>query len=216
MATREFNESNVKYDLDPAHTVLLGVDFQVGFAGDGWEGVPGADAAVACFSALADQWRNKGGRVAHLFVTFNNDNRPSGNIEHYFPDIATGLREGGPGAAFYNSVTAPRDIFIPKSNFSGVQSGNLLEVLQENGFDSAIVGGLTTPVCVQTTVDGLSMAGMNVAVLRDASASQAIGDYSAEQAHEMAIQRMGYIVAQITTTEEMLAALRSADETSLV
>jgi nicotinamidase-related amidase len=80
-------------------------------------------------------------------------------------------------------------------------------VLKSRGFDTAIVGGLTTPICVETTVDGLSMAGIQVAVLSDATASQPIGAYSAELAHEFSIARMGYLMGQVITTEELIKSM---------
>lgn len=207
--------TKIHYDLDPSHTALLSVDLQVGFGNEGWERVPAADAAVANFIALADAWRAAGGTVFHLHTTYDADHAPSGNIEQFAPDIREGLGDGSPAAAFYPGVVVDGDVLIRKTTFSGVASSPLLSVLAEHGLDSAIVGGLTTPICVQTTVDGLSMAGIDVAVLADGAASQAFGPFSAEQAHDLAIERMGYIFAQITTTEERIAALQESRVTAL-
>ena len=80
-------------------------------------------------------------------------------------------------------------------------------MLRDRGFDTAIIGGLTTPVCVEATADGLSMAGIRVAVLSDATASQPIGEYSAELAHDLSIAPMGYLVGQVITTEELITTL---------
>ena len=70
-------------------------------------------------------------------------------------------------------------------------------------------GGLTTPICVQTTVDGLSMTGLKVIVLADACASQAIGTLSAEAAHAAAIQRMAYLFAAVEDTDAFVAQVRA-------
>src|SRR5674476_61590 len=51
------------YDLSPDHTVMLGVDFELGFGDGAWEHVPGAEAAVARFREAAASWRRAGGRV---------------------------------------------------------------------------------------------------------------------------------------------------------
>jgi nicotinamidase-related amidase len=75
--------------------------------------------------------------------------------------------------------------------------------------DTVVVGGLTTPICVQTTVDALSMTGFKVIVLADACASQAIGTLSAEQAHAAAIQRMAYLFAAVEDTEEFVGKVRA-------
>ena len=65
------------------------------------------------------------------------------------------------------------------------------------------------PICVQTTVDGLSMTGFKVIVLADACASQAIGALSAEQAHAAAIQRMAYLFAAAEDTATFVAKVRA-------
>ena len=53
------------------------------------------------------------------------------------------------------------------------------------------------------------MSGIKVIVLEDACASQAIGRFSAEQAHEAAVDRMGYLFAQIETTAGFLASAKA-------
>jgi nicotinamidase-related amidase len=50
-------------------------------------------------------------------------------------------------------------------------SSDLVAQLRARGVDTVVTGGLTTPICVQTTVDGLSMTGLKVIVLADACAA---------------------------------------------
>jgi biuret amidohydrolase len=90
-----------------------------------------------------------------------------------------------------------------------VLSSDLVDQLRARDIDTVVVGGLTTPICVQTTVDGLSMVGLKVIVLADACASQAIGALSAEQAHEAAIQRMAYLFAAVEDTDAFVAKMRA-------
>ena len=63
------------------------------------------------------------------------------------------------------------------------------------------MGGLTTPICVGTTSDGLSMAGVKVVVLEDACASQPFEGFSAQDAHAFAIARFRYQFGQTMTTQ---------------
>jgi nicotinamidase-related amidase len=190
----------VSYDLAPAHTALISVDFQLAFGDGGWEHVPHADAAAKKFSELAAAWREAGGTVIHVHTTFFKGEK--------VPEGRETLMEGAVGASFYPNLVEDGDILIRKIGFSAVNGSNLLEELKLRGFDTAIVGGLTTPICVETTCDGLSMAGIRVAVLSDATASQPIGEYSAELAHEFSIARMGYLVGQVITTEELIESVR--------
>ena len=101
-------------------------------------------------------------------------------------------------------VVEDGDVLVPKTTFSAVLSSDLSGELARRGFDTAVVGGLTTPICVQTTVDALSMTGTKVCLVTDACASQPMGGLSAEEAHDAAVQRMGYLFASVTTTAELI------------
>lgn len=198
----------VSYEIDPRTTALVGIDFQRGF-GHGFEPVPHADRAVANFVALARAWRTAGGTVIHAHTTYTKDRTPSGRITDFAPDIASALAEGAPMAAFYDGMVEDGDVVVPKTSFSAALSSSLCAQLAQRGLDTAVVGGLTTPICVQTTVDGLSMSGVKVCLVADACASQPIGSLGAEEAHDAAVQRMGYLFASVTDTEAVMARSRA-------
>jgi biuret amidohydrolase len=199
----------VSYAIDPRSAALVGVDFQVGF-GHGFEPVPHADEAVANFVALARAWRSAGGTVIHVHTTYTPEREPTGRITDFVPGIAGALSEGSPLAAFYDGMVEDGDVLVPKTTFSAVLSSDLSAELTRRGFDAAVVGGLTTPICVQTTVDALSMTGTKVCLVADACASQPMGGLSAEEAHDAAVQRMGYLFASVTTTAELVDRIASA------
>jgi nicotinamidase-related amidase len=207
MAEQRAIESRVRYDLDPKTTALISIDIQKGFGEAAWEPVPHANRAVANFRRAAKAWRAIGGTVVHVQTYFTPDIKPTGRMTDFAPDIATALAKGAPDAEPYADLIAEGDIIVLKTTFSAVMGGGLLDQLRARGFDGAVVGGLTTPICVQTTVDGLSMSGIKVTVLADACASQAMGATSAEAAHAAAIDRMAYIFAGVETTESFIARI---------
>jgi isochorismate hydrolase len=126
----------VTYDLTPAHTALISIDFQLAFGDGSWEHVPHAGAAVERFSGLATHWRAAGGVVIHVHTTFyDGEQVPAGREE---------LTEGRLGASFYPKLVEDGDILVRKLGFSAVSGSDLLDVLKSRGFDTAIVGGLTT------------------------------------------------------------------------
>ena len=200
----------VVYPIDPATTALVGVDIQVGFGRDSWVSVPHADAAVRNFIHAARAWREVGGTVIQVHTAYTPDCPPTGRMTDFAPDVAEALAKDSPATAFYEGVVRDGDILVRKTTFGAVISSDLLAQLQSRHFDTAVVGGLTTPICVQTTVDGLSMSGIKVVLLEDACASQAIGRFSAEQAHQAAVDRMGYLFAQIETTAGFIASSKVA------
>lgn len=191
------------YDLRPDHTVMLGVDFQQGFGDRAWEHTPDAPAAVTAFRQAAAIWRGAGGRVIMCREIYypsdypGSDGEPIAEIVAHHP-----LMSGRENAEFYPGMVEPEDLQMRKTGFSAVAAGNLLEILAEHGWDTVVMGGLTTPICVGTTSDGLSMAGLKVVILEDACASQPFDGFSARDAHAFAIARFRYQFGQTMTSKD--------------
>jgi nicotinamidase-related amidase len=66
------------------------------------------------------------------------------------------------------------------------------------------MGGLTTPICVGTTSDDLSMAGVRVVIIEDACASQPFEGFSAREAHAFSLARFRYLFGQTMTSKEFV------------
>lgn len=204
------DDRKVTYPVDPATTALVSVDMQLGFGRDSWEAVPNADAAVRNFIGAARVWREIGGTVIHVYIAYTSDCPPTGRMTDFVSDVAAALAKDSPATAFYEGLLQDGDVLVRKTCFSAVISSDLLVQLASRNFDTAVVGGLTTPICVQTTVDGLSMSGIKVVLLEDACASQAIGRFSAEQSHLAAVDRMGYLFAQVESAASFIACAKAA------
>jgi biuret amidohydrolase len=191
------------YDLSTGHTVMLGVDFQQGFGDGAWEHTPDALAAVNNFRAATARWRNAGGRVIMCREIYyptdflGSDGEPLADVVAHHP-----LMSGRDNAEFYPGLVEPGDLVMRKTGFSAVAAGNLLEILDKNGWDTVVMGGLTTPICVGTTSDDLSMAGVKVVILEDACASQPFDGFSAQNSHAFALARFRYQFGQTMTTKE--------------
>jgi ureidoacrylate peracid hydrolase len=189
------------YDLSPDHTVLLGLDFQIGFGDGAWEHTPDAPAAVANFRAAAGSWRGAGGRVIMCREIYYPSDYPGPDGEPIQEVVDNHpLMFGRADAEFYPGLVEPEDLVMRKTGYSAVEAGDLLEVLAEHGWDTVVMGGLTTPICVGTTSDDLSMAGVNVVILEDACASQPFDGFSAADAHAFALSRFRYRFGQTMTT----------------
>jgi nicotinamidase-related amidase len=201
--------SNVSYPVAPGTTVLLTIDCQFGFGAGSWEQVPHADAAVENLRRASRAWRECGGTVVHVQTVYTPERGPSGRITDFEPGIAQALAAGTRAAEAYPGLVQDGDLVVYKTTFSAVLSSDLVDRLRARGVDTVVTGGLTTPICVQTTVDGLSMTGLKVIVLADACASQGIGTLSAEAAHEAAISRMAYLFAAVQDTDAFVAQVRA-------
>jgi biuret amidohydrolase len=201
--------SNVTYPVAPGTTALLSIDCQFGFGAGSWEQVPNADAAMENLRQASRAWREYGGAVVHVQTVYTPERRPSGRITDFEPGVADALAEGTRAVEAYPDLVLDGDLVVYKTTFSAVLSSDLVDQLRARNIDTVVVGGLTTPICVQTTVDGLSMVGLKVILLADACASQAIGALSAEQAHTAAVQRMAYLFAAIESTDAFVARVRA-------
>jgi nicotinamidase-related amidase len=191
------------YDLSLERTVVLGVDFQQGFGDGAWEHTPDAAAAVTSFGEAAVTWRRAGGRVIMCREIYyptdfpGPDGEPIPEVVEHHP-----LMSGNDNAEFYPGLVELDDLVIRKTGFSAVAAGNLVEILTAHGWDTVVMGGLTTPICVGTTSDDLSMAGFKVVVLEDACASQPFDGFSAQDAHAFSLARFRYQFGQTMTTKQ--------------
>lgn len=193
------------YDVDPSHTVLLGVDYQQAFGEGCWEEVPGANAALDSFRHAAQGWRAAGGRVVFVRELYYPDDFPEAiraEVVARHP-----LMDGTINTTFHPDLVQDGDITLRKQGFSAYTGSDLPSLLAEQGWDTVVMGGLTTPICVGTTSDDLSMAGIHVVILSDACAAQSFDGVTAETAHQVALARFRYLFGQTLTVEELLARL---------
>ncbi|KAI9700526.1 MAG: hypothetical protein M1820_006825 [Bogoriella megaspora] len=174
------------------------------------EEVPDATKAFENFIKAAEAWRSIGGTVMHVHTCYTPEQPPGGCMLDFAPRAGEVLSEGVLATAFYDGLIQSEDKIVRKTNFSAVTSSNLSEVLRDKGYGTVIIGGLTTPICVGTTVDNLSMSGIKVIILEDACASQSIGSRSVQDAHTFAIERMRFLFAQVTSSSESIASLKLA------
>jgi len=197
------------YDLSPDHTVLLGVDYQQAFGEGAWEEVPGANVAIAQMRRAAHAWRTTGGRIVWVREAYLPEDFPAPIRDEVVARHP--LMDGTVNTAFHAGLVEPGDITLVKKGFSAYAASDLPAVLRDHGWDTVVMGGLTTPICVTTTADGLSMSGTRVVILADACASQPFEGVCAERAHEVALARFRYQFGQTLTTDEFLAKLTPAE-----
>jgi nicotinamidase-related amidase len=141
----------VHYAVNPRDTALISIDFQTGFGDNAWEPVPYAAAALENFRRAAQAWRSAGGLVLHVHTFFTPVYPPGGRMTDFAPDIANALERDAPAAQFYPGLVEAGDVLVHKTNFSAVAGGTLLDELKRRQLTTAVLGGLTTPICVQTT-----------------------------------------------------------------
>ncbi|MGZ3409027.1 MAG: cysteine hydrolase family protein [Xanthobacteraceae bacterium] len=215
----------IEIDLD--RTALVVIDMQRDFLEPGGFGetlgndVSLLQAAVAPNRAVLDRLRELRLTIIHTREGHLPDlsDAPPAKVERGSPSLRIGapgpmgriLIRGEPGHDIIPELyPADGEIIIDKPGKGAFYSTNLGEILQRRGITDLIVTGVTTEVCVNTTVREANDRGYRCVVLSDCCAS-----YFPEF-HEMGlrmIKAQGGIFGWVSNSERFLNALASTGET---
>jgi biuret amidohydrolase len=176
------------YTFDPRHTALMVIDMQRDFIEPGGFGealgndVSRLGAIVPTVRALIEWCRARGIRVVHTREGHRPDlaDCPPAKLRRGDPMLRIGaagpmgriLVDGEPGNAIVPAL-APREgeAVIVKPGKGAFWATGLHELLQSQGIDHLIVCGVTTEVCVQTTMREANDRGYECLLIEDATES---------------------------------------------
>jgi nicotinamidase-related amidase len=207
--------------LDPERTALVVIDMQRDFLEPGGFGETlGNDVsllakAVAPCKALLAAVRNKGMLVVHTREGHRPDltDAPRAKVERGAPSLRIGaagpmgriLVRGEPGHDIVPELApAPGEPIVDKPGKGAFYATDLHSILQNRGIESLIVCGVTTEVCVHTTVREANDRGYRCLVPGDCC-----GSYFPEF-HEVGlrmIKAQGGIFGWVTDSRRILEAL---------
>jgi nicotinamidase-related amidase len=176
------------YPLDPARTALIVIDMQRDFIEPGGFGealgndVSRLEAIVPTVAALLGLFRRKGWLVIHTREAHLPDlsdcppaKRARGDAPQRIGDpgpMGRLLVRGEPGNQILDAV-APVDgeVVIDKPGKGAFYATPLSQVLKERGITHLVVAGVTTEVCVQTTMREANDRGFECLLVEDATES---------------------------------------------
>ena len=95
---------------------------------------------------------------------------------------------------------APGEVVVQKLAYSAFHGTGMDAMLQRMGVKQLAVIGVTTSICVESTVRDAAQRGMDVYVARDACAEWEVAR------HERAIEQMGYAFARIVSAQQLAEA----------
>ena len=184
-----------------AQTVLLPVDMQQAFDGPSWPRRWNG-AVDRNGQAILGAWRSRGLPVIH--------------VKHDSIDPGSPLRQGQPGNAFRPGFE-PRDgePVVSKSVNSAFIGTDLDLRLKRLGVRKVVVFGITTDMCVSTTVRTGANLGYEMILVEDACdcfdlPDGAGGTIPARTSHEIHVATLRFEFAQVLTTGEIVEALGTA------
>jgi nicotinamidase-related amidase len=176
------------FDFDLDHTALVIIDMQRDFIEPGGFGetlgndVSLLSAIVPACQAVLSAWRNAGGLVVHTREAHDADlkdcpaaKRNRGNPSLRIGDVgAMGriLVAGEPGNQIIAALAPlPGEIVIDKPGKGAFYATPLHELLQREGISHLLFMGVTTEVCVQTSMREANDRGYDGLLLTDCTES---------------------------------------------
>jgi len=209
------------YDLDVAKTALVIIDMQRDFIEPGGFGASlGNDVSLlsaivpACQRVLA-AWRRAGGMVVHTREAHEADlsDCPSAKRDRGNPSLRIGdvgpmgriLVKGEPGNQIIAQLAPlPDEIVIDKPGKGAFYATSLHTTLQQRRISHLIFMGVTTEVCVQTSMREANDRGYDCLLLVDCTESY-FPQFKAATIDMTHAQ--GGIVGWTTSSERLLSAL---------
>jgi biuret amidohydrolase len=209
------------YSFDPAHVALLLIDFQRDFVEPGGFGeslgndVSRLRRAIEPTQAVLAACRELGWTVIHtreghrpdltdLFAAKRDRGNPALRIGEEGP-MGRLLVRGSPGHEIVPELAPrPGEVVVDKPGKGSFYATDLETILRARGITHLVVTGVTTEVCVQSTVREANDRGFESLVLADCT-----GSYFPEF-HESALamfKAQGAIVGWVSTSTDLLAAL---------
>ncbi len=198
-------------EFDSSKAAFLAVDLQRAFCSDdGSVAREGRDidrckaAAARCLDIAAAAHRSDMPVIWTRFVlrsdyadggVFTRDLRPwvreSGALQANTPDVEL----------IPEAEVAPRDFVIDKQRHSSFYATGLEAILRSLGVECLLVGGVTTSMCVETSVRDAAQRDYKTFVVRDACA-----DYW-EDRHDASLAAIAFGFARVISHNEAIAAI---------
>lgn len=194
-------------------TALIVVDMQNGFIFDeGFLGKIGLDnthlkPAVEPVRRLVEACHNEGVPVIFTRYVLRPDYTDAGCFADLFPSAreAQALVKGTWDVELLEVLGArPDDFIVDKTRYSAFYNTNLEVILRGLGVDTIIVCGVTTEICVESTIRDAFFRDYRIVVPSDAVAA------IDPERHEGTLKTIGYGFGTVTLTEHLLTALSGA------
>ena len=197
--------------IDPAHTAILLIDMQKDLVYDGFlcdqagRDLAATRSVIPTMKRLLEAARSSGSLVCHVgFWTLPEHGSDSGpwlaqrRRSTYSSDVL--CIAGTEGAEFIDELSpAPNELVIHKHRYSAFKGTDLDMTLRARGIKTVITTGVSTNVCVESTLRDAFETGYYVCIPSDATASW---DMSL---HAATLQTVTHRFGLVTTTDEIEA-----------
>jgi nicotinamidase-related amidase len=184
--------------LDPRHTALLVMDYQVGLL----DRLDEDDGLVTAMAEAIATVRAAGGQVGYVRVAFDDaDLEAVPATSMMAPTIATRGRDlhiDSPASAIHPGVSPePGDIVVRKTRVGAFSTTDLHDQLQGRGITTLVLAGISTSGVLLSTVRDAHDRDYQLLVLEDASADPQPG------VHDFLMERILPRQAAVVTVADL-------------
>ena len=154
---------------------------------------------------LLDGFRDAGRPVVHVIMTHQPDYADA-QWPHWRTELTADGREflveGSWGARIIDELTPQRgEYVVAKKGYGGFANPALNTILRSRGVTTCVVAGVTTAICVSTTLRGGVEHNYRMVLVEDAVAEQS------RELHEAEVKILGRGFADVKSTGEVVASL---------
>ncbi len=198
--------SNWREAADPKRSALIVVDMQIDFCHEcGAQAINGFDVAGCRRIVPALQGLIGAAREADItlyFVRTTHDNTTDSPAWAALHDywVQPVCQTGSWGVEFYGVSPAPQDVTITKHRYSAFVGTELELRLQSTGRDTLFVTGVTTNVCVESTVRDAYMRNFYTILVEDCTAAVT------DDAHRATLRTIRGNFGWVATSDEVINA----------
>ena len=184
--------------FDPTRTILLPIDMQQAFDEPRWPSRWNA--------AVDDNGRE-------VLTAWRAANLPIIHVRHDSVNPASSLAAGGPGNAMRPGFEPREGEPLVTKGVNAAFIGTDLDLrLRRMGVDTIVTFGISTDMCVSTTIRVGANLGYRMIVIGDACDCFDLPDglggmIPAETVHRVHLATLAFEFAEVTTTEKLIAAL---------
>jgi ureidoacrylate peracid hydrolase len=199
--------------FSPRRTALINVDMQNCFVDGSPISAPGGLRLLERVNELTGRCRAAGMLIIHASHVLRPDLSNAGLLAEN-PLVAQGIiSKGSQSASLHPALDVQStDTLLEKPRFGAFHGTDLELLLRSRGIDTAVISGIATNVCCETTAREAAVRDFRVIFLSDGTATFGIGDVTAGELQRATCATIGLVFGTVALIDDVLCRLHQVAE----